>query len=216
MNELGKQIKACQKCKISKPKKVLGEGNFPCDIVLICEAPSEQEEKMGKICVGKSGELLTEVLNAVFQKKDIYITNIVKCNPPNNEITNDLALSCQSWLFQELEIVKPKIIISLGAFATSFFIKDIMTTMSNVRGKLVQCGNYKVMPTFHPGYVLHGGGPMAKDYIIADFLKVRSELMGINNNVKAIKIKSKLLNETFLIGEGGISLSELWLNLKQQ
>jgi len=214
--ELGKQIHACQKCKLAKSKKILGEGSISSDIVLVGESPGEQEEKTGKLFVGKSGELLTDILTIVgISRKDIYITNIVKCHPPNNEVTTDSALSCQSWLFKELEIIKPKIIIPLGAFATSFFIKD-MSKISDVRGKWIQCGDYKVIPTFHPAYVLHGGGPMAKDHIISDFLKVRSELMGINDKVKAIKIKSKLLNDTILVGEGGVSLSELWSNLKQQ
>jgi DNA polymerase len=209
--ELAKQINACQKCRLAESKKVLGGGNVPCDIVLVGESPGEKE-----VFEGKAGQLLTDILTIVgFLRKDVYFTNIIKCHPPNNETTADSALSCQSWLFQELEIIKPKIIMPMGTFATSFFIKD-MTKISDVRGKWLQCGDYKVMPTFHPAYVLHGGGPMAKDYIISDFLKVRSELMGINNKVKAIKIKSKLLNDTILVGEGGVPLSELWLNLKQQ
>jgi len=209
--ELAKQINACQKCRLAKSKKVLGGGNVPCDIVLVGESPGEKE-----VFEGKAGQLLTDILTIVgFLRKDVYFTNIIKCHPPNNETTADSALSCQSWLFQELEIIKPKIIMPMGTFATSFFIKD-MTKISDVRGKWLQCGDYKVMPTFHPAYVLHGGGPMANDYIISDFLKVRSELMGINNKVKAIKIKSKLLNDTILVGEGGVPLSELWLNLKQQ
>jgi len=150
----------------------------------------------------------------------VYISNIVKCHPPNNETTSNSVVCCVNWLFQELEIVQPKVIIAVGGFAITAF--EICDSISKCRGRWYNWKNgIEVMPIFHPAHVLHGGGSQAKRSIIKDLISVRERLwgVGLGEEIKGIKIRSKLLQEDIVIGNDGtsvpgVSLSDLWNNVK--
>lgn len=220
-DQWAEKVKGCSKCGLCKPIKVLGVGPAPCDLVFVGESPGEYEEKLGKPFVGKAGKLLTKLLTKVsINREDIYISNIVKCRPPNNQTTTESSQICREWLYEEIKIVKPKVIVLMGAFAADGFIKDC-SGINSVRGNWHYFGCEEnlinILPIYHPAHVLYGGGDGAEDKIVLDLIKVREFLWGVGvkgNPIKSVKIKSKLLGDELLVGENGISLAELWLNLK--
>lgn len=220
-NQWAEKVKGCSKCGLCKPIKVLGVGTTPCDLAFVGESPGEYEEKLGKPFVGKVGKLFTKILLKVsFVREDIYITNIVKCHPPNNQTTMEASQICRGWLYEELKIVNPKVIVLMGTFAAEAFIKDC-SGINSVRGNWYKCSDMEdyinILPIYHPGHVLHGGGDRAEDIIVSDLIKVREFLWGVGvrgNPIKSVKINSKLLGGELLVGENGISLADLWLNVK--
>ena len=150
----------CTKCKLSKTrtKVVFGHGPVPCDLMLIGEGPGEQEDLSGEPFVGRAGQLLTQILSSINidREKDIYITNIVKCRPPENRAPeSDETAACYPYLEAQIKIVQPKIILLAGAPAAKVVIKN-EEPMSKVRGKWLKLPgtDIHVMPIFHPSYLL--------------------------------------------------------------
>lgn len=155
--KLCKIIKRCQKCELSKTRKniVIGEGPVPSKVMIIGEAPGYYEDIEGKPFVGNAGQLLTKMLKAINIKRDtVYITNIIKCHPPQNrnplpsEIEN-----CFPFLEQQIELIKPQAILTLGNFA----IQTILNTQEGItrlRGKIYYYRHIPVIPTYHPAALL--------------------------------------------------------------
>lgn len=178
LESLKKQAMECHLCELSKSrhKVVFGEGNANADILFIGEGPGASEDSSGKPFVGRSGELLTKMIENVLHisRSDVYITNIVKCRPPNNATPTPVqAHTCQPYLMKQIELIKPKLIIALGATAYHYITGD-ETEISKVRGTLYRQDNYTVIPTYHPSYLLRN--PSAKKEVFEDLLKVK-ELM---------------------------------------
>ena len=168
----------CHLCELSKSrhKVVFGEGNPQADILFVGEGPGASEDSSGKPFVGRSGELLTKMIENVLHitRSDVYITNIVKCRPPNNATPTPLqAHTCQLYLKKQIELIKPKLIIALGATAYHYITGD-ETEISKIRGTQYRQDNYTVIPTYHPSYLLRN--PSAKKEVFEDLLKVK-ELM---------------------------------------
>ena len=179
LESLEKQAMECHLCELSKTrnKVVFGEGNSNAEILFIGEAPGAMEDSAGKPFVGRSGELLTKMIENVLHvpRSDVYITNIVKCRPPNNETpTPTQAHTCQPYLMKQIELIKPKLIVTLGATAYHYLTGDD-TEISKVRGTIHTQNDYTVIPTYHPSYLLRN--PSAKKEVFNDLLKVK-ELMG--------------------------------------
>ena len=175
---LKKQAENCHLCKLSKSrnKVVFGEGNLHAKLLFVGEGPGASEDSMGKPFVGRSGELLTKMIENVLhiKREDIYITNIVKCRPPNNRTpTPTEAHTCQPYLLKQIEIIKPKLIVTLGATAYHYLTGD-ETVITKVRGTLHKQNGYTLIPTYHPSYLLRN--PSAKKEVWKDLLKVK-ELM---------------------------------------
>ncbi|HSR74644.1 MAG TPA: uracil-DNA glycosylase [Sulfurovum sp.] len=178
LESLKKQAMECHLCELSKTrhKVVFGEGDPNADILFVGEGPGSMEDSSGKPFVGRSGELLTKMIENVLHisRNDVYITNIVKCRPPNNEIpTPTQAHTCQPYLMKQIELIKPKLIVALGATAYHYLTGDD-TEISKVRGTIHQQNGYTVIPTYHPSYLLRN--PSAKKEVFGDLLKVK-ELM---------------------------------------
>lgn len=178
LESLKKQAMECHLCELSKSrhKVVFGEGNTNADIMFVGEGPGASEDSSGKPFVGRSGELLTKMIENVLHisRSDVYITNIVKCRPPNNATPTPVqAHTCQPYLMKQIEIIKPKLIIALGATAYHYITGD-ETEISKVRGTLYKQNEYTVIPTYHPSYLLRN--PSAKKEVFEDLLKVK-ELM---------------------------------------
>ena len=178
LEKLQKQALACHLCELSKSRTnvVFGEGNLNATLMFVGEAPGSSEDSMGKPFVGRSGELLTKMIENVLHMKreDIYITNIVKCRPPNNRTpTPTEAHTCQPYLLKQIELIKPKLIVALGATAYHYLTGD-ETPISKVRGIAQQQENYTIIPTFHPSYLLRN--PSAKKEVFEDLLKVEKLL----------------------------------------
>ncbi len=178
LESLKKQAQNCHLCELSKSRQkvVCGEGDPHADLLFIGEAPGATEDSSGKPFVGRSGELLTKMIENVLHvsRSDVYITNIVKCRPPNNQVpTASQAHTCQPYLLKQIELIKPKMIITLGATAYHFLTGD-ETEISKVRGTIHKQNGYTLIPTYHPSYLLRN--PSAKKDVFEDLKKVK-ELM---------------------------------------
>jgi len=178
LDKLQKQALECHLCELSKSRTnvVFGEGNTNADIMFVGEAPGSNEDASGKPFVGRSGELLTKMIENVLLMKrdDVYITNIVKCRPIDNaEPTPTQAHTCQPYLLKQIELIKPKLIIALGATAYHYLSGD-ETNISKVRGTVHQQNGYTLIPTYHPSYLLRN--PSAKKEVFED-LKMIKELI---------------------------------------
>jgi len=178
LQSLQKQAENCHLCELSKSRQkvVFGEGNPHADILFIGEAPGATEDSSGKPFVGRSGELLTKMIENVLgiSRNDVYITNIVKCRPPNNQVpTPTQAHTCQPYLLKQIELIKPKLIVTLGATAYHYLTGD-ETGITKIRGTIHQQNGYTLIPTYHPSYLLRN--PSAKKEVFEDLKKVK-ELM---------------------------------------
>ena len=150
----------CKKCRLSKTrtKVVFGHGPVPCNLMLIGEGPGEKEDLSGLPFVGKAGQLLTQILASINidREKDIYITNIVKCRPPENRAPqSDETEACYPYLEAQIKLIKPKMILLAGAPATKVVLKN-EEPISKIRGKWFKLSgtDISVMPIFHPSYLL--------------------------------------------------------------
>lgn len=155
--ELKEAIKDCRKCDLWKTRTsfVFGEGNPKADLVVIGEAPGADEDEQGKPFVGRAGKLLTEILKAInFEREDIFICNILKSRPPNNRnpLPEEID-ACEPYLFKQLELIKPKMILCVGTFAAQTLLRS-KETLGKMRGKFHEYQGIPTMVTFHPAALL--------------------------------------------------------------
>lgn len=147
----------CRKCRLAETRKnvVFGEGNPQAGLFVIGEAPGADEDAQGRPFVGRSGQLLDKILLAIgFERKDVYIGNIIKCRPPENR--NPLADEiecCKPWLMQQLEIVKPKVLLLLGKVAANTILENTQS-MGSMRSKLIRWNGFDCFVTYHPAALL--------------------------------------------------------------
>ncbi len=147
----------CVKCPLAatRTKVVVQRGNPQADILIIGEAPGQDEDEQGLPFVGRSGQLLDKILESVqLTEQDVYICNIVKCRPPQNRVpTEQEARTCKPYLVEQIRLVNPKIILLTGATAVKGVIGD-KSPISKIRGEWMQWQGYWVMPIFHPAFLL--------------------------------------------------------------
>ncbi|AEE14407.1 phage SPO1 DNA polymerase-related protein [Thermodesulfobium narugense DSM 14796] len=151
------EAKNCKKCKLSETRinVVFGEGPMNPDIMVIGEGPGETEDIQGLPFVGKAGQLLTKIFESVsLNRKDIYITNVVKCRPPGNRnpLPEEIE-QCRPFLDAQIKILNPKIIILLGAVACKTILKNF-SSITKIRGEIILQDNRYYIPMFHPSYLL--------------------------------------------------------------
>ena len=158
LKELEESMAGCTRCKLAKgrTKLVFGEGSPVADLMFVGEGPGRDEDLQGRPFVGRAGQLLTRIINAMkLKRSDVYIANIVKCRPPNNRNPEpDEVAACKPFLMKQIEIVRPKVICALGSVA----FQNLMETkapISKFRGTLYPWreGIY-ILPTFHPAFLL--------------------------------------------------------------
>jgi len=177
---LEETILNCQKCPLSQTRThaVPGEGDLNADLMFVGEGPGRDEDLQGRPFVGRAGQLLTKIIRAMtFQREEVYITNIVKCRPPGNRNPqgNEIA-SCKDYLLAQIELINPKVIVSLGKVAADFFIRSSLG-MTALRGDFYDFDNIKVMPTFHPSYLIRNeGNKNLKKMVWEDMKKVMAFL----------------------------------------
>ncbi len=186
LKNLNKACIKCTSCDLSKTRNnvVVGKGNEEAHIVIIGEGPGEQEDIIGLPFVGRAGKMLDTALASVDidPLKDCYITNIVKCRPPNNRKPNPLeAEACMPWLNEQINLLHPKIIVLAGSTAVQSFL-GIKEPISKIRGQWIEKDKIKYMPIFHPSYLLRNpskekGKP--KWLTWQDLKKVKKELNSI-------------------------------------
>ena len=180
-NKLRKEALKCERCKLRQSCKqvVMGEGSLENKIMFIGEGPGANEDKLGRPFVGKAGKLLNKIFDVVnIERKDVYITNIIKCRPPNNRTPSiSEAKACMPILKSEIELLDPKVIITLGSTALKYLVDREMAITRN-RGEWIERGKYYILPTFHPAYLLRN--PNAKKSVWRDFKLISKAVERIN------------------------------------
>ncbi|HEO66204.1 MAG TPA: uracil-DNA glycosylase [Spirochaetes bacterium] len=158
LSVIHQKVKTCQKCPLgqSRNKAVFADGNPNSPIMLIGEAPGSEEDRLGLPFVGNAGKLLDKMLHSIdLNREKVYICNVLKCRPPGNRNPNDQEIeNCSPYLEQQIQMVNPKIIMTLGNFATQFILK-VETGISRLRGKTYQLDGRIILPTYHPSALLH-------------------------------------------------------------
>ncbi len=178
LTELRAEIGDCQRCRLCEKRNsiVFGVGNPDAEIVFVGEGPGYEEDKQGEPFVGRAGQLLTQIITKgmQMQRSDVYIANVVKCRPPENRNPEpDEIAACEPFLLKQLEIIRPKIIVTLGKFAAQTLLKDT-TPITRLRGKWQSYHGIKLMPTLHPAYLLRN--PKDKRLVWEDIKAVLREI----------------------------------------
>ena len=155
--KLDEEIRSCQKCGLSKTRAntVFGDGSLNAELMFVGEAPGKDEDLEGVPFVGKAGKLLTKIIESIgLKREDVFIANILKCRPPENRNPNPQEIAvCSPFLYKQIELIKPKVICALGKFAAQTLL-ETETPISQLRGKFYFYRGIKLMPTYHPAYLL--------------------------------------------------------------
>jgi len=165
----------CTRCPLGtlgRNTVVFGEGDPDADLMFVGEGPGREEDAQGRPFVGRAGKLLNNIIVAMhFAREDVYISNVVKCRPPNNRAPLPIESgTCKNiLLLKEISIVKPKIICTLGATATQALLGP-EARLSQMRGQVHELGPYLLMPTYHPAYLLRN--PAAKKIVWQDMQQI--------------------------------------------
>lgn len=184
LDELKSMALDCSRCGLRAECSgvVFGEGNQGARLMLIGEGPGAEEDRLGRPFAGKAGQLLDQILEAIGLERfeHTYIANVVKCRPPGNRVPRpEEARQCLPWLYRQIELISPALIILLGGTALQNLI-DPESRITKMRGQwLVSSSGIKIMPTYHPAALLRDPGK--KRPVWEDFQKVRDEYMSIMN-----------------------------------
>lgn len=177
MDELKKFCFRCSKCRLAETRTnvVFGEGNEHADIMFVGEGPGYNEDMQGRPFVGKAGQLLDKMIEAIkLKRSDVYIANVVKCRPPENRNPlEDESEACLDYLRWQVKLIQPKIIVCLGAVSAKNLINPDLS-ISRQRGDFVKKGSIYFMPTYHPSYLLRNEA--AKKDAWEDFKKIAAKL----------------------------------------
>ncbi|QQG43912.1 MAG: uracil-DNA glycosylase [Candidatus Roizmanbacteria bacterium] len=175
LEAIAKKIENCDECKIGKiGKAVVGEGNPDADIMFIGEAPGKEEAKVGRPFIGRSGKLLRSLIReAGLKEEDVYITSPVKYLPERGTPTKEDIVHGRKYLFEQINIIQPKILVLLGRVATEAVIQEKYPVMK-MRGKIIEKDGRKYFLTLHPAAVLRN--PPNRKFLIEDFQKLKKLL----------------------------------------
>jgi uracil-DNA glycosylase len=179
--EVATEAATCTKCRLAagRTQVVFGVGDPDADLMFIGEGPGFHEDKQGEPFVGPAGQLLTRMLGEIgLTRSNVYICNVVKCRPPGNrDPMPDEIEACTPWLVEQLSLVQPRVIATLGNFATKFVL-DTSTGISRLRGRVHTWHGRTVVPTFHPAAILRGGGEGSRQFqdLRDDFALIRRTL----------------------------------------
>lgn len=178
---VGAEAATCTKCRLAQGRTqvVFGVGDADADLLFIGEGPGFHEDKQGEPFVGAAGQLLTRMLEGIgLAREQVYIANIVKCRPPGNRDPQpDEIEACTPWLVEQISIIQPLVIVTLGNFATKFVL-NTTTGITRLRGQVHEWHGRTVIPTFHPAAILHGGGEKSNQFTLLqqDFALVLATL----------------------------------------
>ena len=178
LRAIREEIGDCTRCKLHKQGRtqvVFGVGNPAADLMFVGEAPGGDEDIQGIPFVGRAGQLLTKIIEAIELSRDqVYIANVIKCRPPGNRNPDpDEVETCEPFLFQQIDSIKPKVIVALGTFAAKALLKT-QDPISRLRGRVYDYRGAKLVPTFHPAFLLRS--PERKRDVWEDMKKVRALL----------------------------------------
>jgi uracil-DNA glycosylase family 4 len=178
LDEIRRDLGECTRCALhaGRTTLVFGVGNPEADLVFVGEAPGRDEDLQGVPFVGRAGQLLTKIIASIGLTRDeVYIANVVKCRPPGNRNPEPAEVqTCEPFLFRQIDVIRPKVVVALGAFA----IHTLLGTdhaISRLRGRVYEYRGAKLVPTFHPAFLLRS--PDRKRDVWEDMKKVRSLLV---------------------------------------
>jgi DNA polymerase len=168
----------CTRCKLhtlGRTQIVFGVGRPDADLMFVGEAPGADEDAQGVPFIGRAGQLLTKIIEAIdLRREDVYIANVIKCRPPQNRNPDpDEVETCEPFLFRQIDVIKPKVIVALGKFAAQGLLRS-MDPISRLRGRVFDYRGAKLIPTFHPAYLLRN--PSSKREVWEDMKLVKQLL----------------------------------------
>jgi DNA polymerase len=181
LDELALEASTCTKCRLAngRTQVVFGVGDPHAEVMFVGEGPGYHEDRQGEPFVGAAGQLLTRMLGEIgLARDDVYITNTVLCRPPGNrDPLPDELEACRPYLLERLELIQPRVVVTLGNFATRVIL-DRQISISRVRGQRFEVDGRTVVPTFHPAAILHGGGQSSSQMaaLRSDFQTIRTIL----------------------------------------
>ena len=172
------EIGDCTRCKLhtlGRKQIVFGVGNPRAALMFVGEAPGADADAQGIPFIGRAGQLLTKIIKAIeLTREDVYIANVIKCRPPQNRNPEpDEVATCEPFLFRQIDVVKPTVIVALGKFATQALLRTL-DPISRLRGRVFDYRGSKLIPTFHPAYLLRN--PSSKRDVWEDMKVVRALL----------------------------------------
>ncbi|HUL71475.1 MAG TPA: uracil-DNA glycosylase [Vicinamibacterales bacterium] len=179
LEALRSHIGDCTRCKLhalGRKQVVFGVGNPRAELMFVGEAPGADEDRLGEPFVGRAGQLLTKIIEAIgLKREDVYIANVIKCRPPENRNPEpDEVATCEPFLNRQLDLIRPRVIVALGTFAAHALLKTD-APISRLRGRVHDFrGGSKLVPTFHPAFLLRS--PDRKRDVWEDMKKVRALL----------------------------------------
>lgn len=175
--EIGPDCTRCKLCTLGRRQVVFGVGNPKARLMFVGEAPGEDEDKQGEPFVGRAGQLLTKIIEAIGLSRDqVYIANVIKCRPPGNRNPEpDEVATCEPYLFRQIDVIQPRAIVPLGKFAAQSLLKTT-EPITRLRGREFSYRGATLIPTFHPAFLLRN--PAAKRDVWEDMKKVRALLQG--------------------------------------
>lgn len=176
MEDIRVAVQNCRACPLNAKRTnvVFGTGDENAGLVFVGEAPGADEDQQGKPFVGRAGQKLTQIINAIkLSRDDVYITNVLKCRPPDNRNPLPAEIkACEPYLIEQLRLIKPKVICALGTFAAQTLL-NTEQPISRLRGKFHTYQGIKLMPTYHPAFILRN--PKFKRDVWEDVQKVKAE-----------------------------------------
>jgi DNA polymerase len=173
--DIGPECSRCKLHALGRRQIVFGVGNPNAALMFVGEAPGADEDVQGEPFVGRAGQLLTKIIEAMgLKREDVYIANVIKCRPPQNRNPEpDEVDTCEPFLFQQIDAIKPKVIVALGSFAARALLRT-QDPISRLRGRVHEYRGSKLVPTFHPAYLLRN--PSSKREVWEDMKLVRTLL----------------------------------------
>jgi uracil-DNA glycosylase len=180
LQAIREDIGDCSRCKLhalGRKQIVFGVGNPSADLMFVGEAPGADEDIQGEPFVGRAGQLLTKIIEAIgMTRDDVYIANVIKCRPPGNRNPEpDEVEQCEQFMFRQVDTIKPKVIVALGKFAAQALLRT-NDPITRLRGREYKYRGAVLMPTYHPAYLLRT--PSAKREVWDDMKRVREILAG--------------------------------------
>ncbi len=188
LEEAAREASTCTKCRLSggRTQVVYGVGNPQADLMFIGEGPGFHEDQQGEPFVGPAGQLLTRLLGEIgLAREEVRITNVVLCRPPGNrDPLPDEVESCTPWLVEQISIVQPRLIVTLGNFATKFVLNSSQG-ITRLRGQTFPWHGRTVIPTFHPAAILRSGeNSRQMEQLREDFSLIRRTLEDLEKRAK--------------------------------
>ncbi|HVP90903.1 MAG TPA: uracil-DNA glycosylase [Terriglobales bacterium] len=179
--EIERDVRSCKLCPLHRQRTnaVPGEGNWAAEVMFIGEAPGRDEDLQGRPFVGRAGQLLRKIIASMkFREDEVYITNMVKCRPPENRVPHREEMeACWPYLARQVEIIKPKVIVTLGMTPTGHFVPG-RTSMGQLRGRFADYKGIPLMPTFHPSYLIRNEGNREIRRMVWEDMKKVMALLG--------------------------------------